>query len=100
MPRFVILAHDWPTPHFDLLVEDGGALRAWRLLGEPQDGGEIPAEPNAPHRLLYLDYEGPVSGGRGRVGRWDAGEGDWLADKPDRVELALRGARVSGVAVI
>ena len=45
MPRFVILAHDWPTPHFDLLLEAGAVLKAWRLLAEPV--GPVPAEPAA-----------------------------------------------------
>ncbi len=100
MPRFVILTHDWPTPHWDFLVEAGAVLRAWRLFGEPRAGRDIPAEPNADHRLLYLDYEGPVSGGRGTVARWDAGSCAWLADGADRVAIELRGARVAGRAIL
>ncbi|VTT96461.1 Uncharacterized protein OS=Singulisphaera acidiphila (strain ATCC BAA-1392 / DSM 18658 / VKM B-2454 / MOB10) GN=Sinac_6085 PE=4 SV=1: LigD_N [Gemmataceae bacterium] len=96
MPRFVILAHDWPAPHWDLLLEAGPVLRAWRLLAEPAAGRSVPAEPNADHRPLYLDYEGPVSGGRGTVSRWDAGTFDWLADGSDRVEVELRGTRLVG----
>ncbi|WP_171469583.1 DNA polymerase ligase N-terminal domain-containing protein [Frigoriglobus tundricola] len=100
MPRFVILTHDWPHPHWDFLAEAGGVLRAWRLLAEPVVGADVPAEPNVPHRLFYLDYEGPVSGGRGRVTRWDAGTCDWLADDPGRADLHLRGAKVAGRATI
>src|SRR5205823_5835731 len=84
MPRFVILEHDWPTRHWDLLLEAGGVLRAWRLLDEPVPGTPVPAEPNADHRLFYLDYEGPVSGGRGNVSRWAAGVFDWIEDNPGR----------------
>jgi hypothetical protein len=73
LPRFVVLAHDWPTPHWDLLLEAGPVLKAWRLLAEPGVGRVVAAEPNSDHRLLYLDYEGPLSGGRGSVRRWDAG---------------------------
>ncbi len=94
MPRFVILAHDWPEPHFDLLLEAGPVLRAWRLGGVP-GAVPIPAEPNADHRLLYLDYEGPVSGERGTVTRWDAGTFEWLEDGP-RVVVGLRGAKLAG----
>jgi hypothetical protein len=97
---FVLLTHDWPQPHWDFLVEAGGVLRAWRLLAEPVADTDVPAEPNLPHRLFYLTHEGPVSGGRGSVARWDAGDCDWLTDEPDRVELALRGARLAGRAVI
>lgn len=73
MPRFVLLRHDWPHPHLDLLLEAGPVLLAWRLFAEPVPGAWVPAEPNADHRLLYLDYEGPVSGGRGSVSRRAAG---------------------------
>ena len=95
MPRFVVLEHDWPTRHWDFLLEAGDVLRAWRLLAEP-GAGTVLAEPNADHRLLYLDFEGPLSGGRGRVWRWDAGTFDWVADEPDRVVVHLRGAKLAG----
>ena len=100
MPRFVILTHDWPTPHWDYLVESGSVLRAWRLLAEPVAETDIPAEPNFDHRLFYLDYEGPLTDGRGSVSRWDAGECEWLADTADRVEVELRGAKLAGRAMI
>lgn len=75
MPRFVILRHDHPHLHWDFMLETGEVLRAWRLEREPlADAGPIAATALADHRLMYLDYEGPVSGGRGTVTRWDAGE--------------------------
>lgn len=100
MARFVILTHDWPTPHWDFLVEAGGVLRAWRLLAEPGAGRDVAAEPNADHRPFYLDYEGPVSGNRGDVSRWDRGSCDWVADGAERVEVELRGLKLAGRAVI
>jgi hypothetical protein len=100
MPRFVILEHDWPTRHWDFLLEAGSVLRAWRLLAEPSLGKAVPAEPNADHRLFYLDYEGPVSGGRGSVRRWDAGTFEWLADGPEQVEVKLRGVKLVGHCLI
>lgn len=100
MPRFVILTHDWPTPHWDFLVEVAGVLRAWRLLAEPRADADIPAEPNADHRLFYLDYEGPVSGGRGSVSRWDSGICAWHTNESDRAEIVLRGAKLNGRAVV
>lgn len=99
MPRYVILEHDWPSLHWDFLLEAGEVLRAWRLLAEPGPGREVPAEPNADHRRLYLDHEGPVSGGRGNVKRWDAGEFDWVEDTAERVVVELRGGRARGRAV-
>ncbi|QDU18863.1 DNA polymerase ligase N-terminal domain-containing protein [Urbifossiella limnaea] len=98
MPRFVVLSHDWPEPHFDLLLEAGPVLRAWRLRGEP-GAAAVPAEPNADHRTLYLDYEGPVSGGRGSVTRWDAGTFDWIVEAACAV-VELRGERLTGRFVI
>ncbi len=100
MPRFVVLAHDWPAPHWDFLLEAGGVLRAWRLLAEPGPGREVPAEANFDHRLLYLDYEGPVSGGRGVVTRWDAGTFDWVEGGPQRVAVELRGEKLTGLVEI
>jgi hypothetical protein len=100
MPRFVVLVHDWPRPHWDFLAEAeaGGTLRAWRLLAEPTAGADVPAEPNADHRPMYLDYEGPVSGDRGTVARWDAGTCDWRADEADHIALDLHGAKIAGRA--
>lgn len=100
MPRFAILEHDWPTRHWDLFLEAGGVARAWRLLEEPRAATEVPAEPNGDHRLLYLDYEGPVSGGRGAVRRWDAGTFHWIADEPGRIEIELRGQNLACRVVI
>jgi hypothetical protein len=73
MPRYVILEHDHPRRHWDLMLEVGEALRTWRLEGWPENGVQIRAEPIGDHRIAYLDYEGPVSGNRGRVQRRDEG---------------------------
>ncbi|WP_390698304.1 DNA polymerase ligase N-terminal domain-containing protein [Gemmata massiliana] len=98
--RFVVLIHDWPEPHWDFLVEADDVLRAWRLLAEPVPEVDIPAEPNFPHRLLYLDYEGPISSGRGHVLRWDTGTCVWATDGPDLVELEIRGTKLTGSVVV
>jgi hypothetical protein len=54
------------------------------------------AEALADHRLAYLNYEGPVSGNRGRVVRWDTGEFDWRQDETDQVIVDLHGGRIQG----
>lgn len=98
MPRFVVLSHDWPMPHWDLLFEAGPILRAWRLLTEPGPGLNVPAEPNADHRLCYLDYEGPVFGNRGTVYRWDCGTFSGDVGRPDGWVVVLAGSRLRGIA--
>jgi hypothetical protein len=92
----VILEHDWPARHWDFLLEAGESLRAWRLLEEPSVGRSVSAEPNFPHRPIYLEFEGPLSGDRGSVKRWDAGSFEWLADNSDRVVVNLAGKKLQG----
>jgi hypothetical protein len=100
MPRFVILDHDHPFPHRDFMIESGDRLRSWRLLGEPAPGRTIAAEAIGDHRKDYLDYTGPVSDGRGRVERWDAGTFVLQSDASDEVRLTLSGERLTGAAVL
>lgn len=98
MPRFVILAHDWPAPHFDFLLEDGQVLRAWRLAAVPEPGRIIPAEPLPDHRPIYLDYEGPLSRNRGSVQRVESGTFDWIDRLPDGWQIELSAEMISGQA--
>ena len=97
MPRFAVLEHDHPTLHWDFLLEDGGVLLTWRLSAPPAPGPAVAAEKAFDHRLVYLDYEGPVSGGRGRVKRWDGGTFDWDVHEADRLTVRLAGGRLHGV---
>lgn len=97
-PRFVVLEHDFPTRHWDLMLEAGGALRTWRLAEPPEVGKSIASEALADHRLVYLDYEGPVSGGRGSVTRWDTGTFAWIADTRGEEVVELAGTRLVGRA--
>jgi len=97
MPRFVILEHDHPSLHWDLMLEAGDVLQTWRLANPPEVGSSpIDAMALGDHRIAYLEYEGPVSGNRGAVRRWDAGVFD---EEPDSLPLArkliLKGARLN-----
>lgn len=96
MPRFAILEHDHPSLHWDLLLEAGAACRTWRLTAPPEPGAVIEAEAIADHRLMYLDYAGPVSGDRGTVSQWDAGSFVWITATDDQVAVLLKARRVSG----
>ena len=96
MPRFSLLRHDHPTEHWDFFLECGDALRSWRLASRPALGEDIAAEPRPDHRKAYLDYEGPVSNGRGRVVQEDAGEFDWKEVSITAVTVSLRGQWLTG----
>jgi hypothetical protein len=95
--RFVVLEHDHPMLHWDFLLEAGGVLRSWRLPAPPQPG-TWSAERLPDHRTLYLDYEGPVSGGRGKVVRRDRGTFTSEPSGSDRWRVRLRGESFCGTA--
>jgi hypothetical protein len=100
MPRFVVLLHELPpgherSTHWDLMLEHAGTLRTWALERQPADALQCDARQLADHRLDYLDYEGPVSGGRGRVTRCDAGTYRTLRETPDALCVELAGKRLA-----
>ena len=111
MPRFVLLTHECSLPsasHWDLMLEHAGVLLTWRLSQLPEawrsvapgvGGGltQLEAERIADHRIAYLDYEGPISGNRGRVTRWDRGHYNRLEETTDSLRVELEGDRVRGV---
>jgi hypothetical protein len=98
MPRYVILEHDHPSLHWDLMMEAGEKLRTWRLAEMPRPGRRTEAVRIGDHRKMYLDYEGPVSGDRGKVTRWDVGVFELLVDDGERMEFRLRGDQLRGTA--
>src|SRR5262245_59729762 len=100
MPRFVVLEHDHPFLHWDLMLEAGATLLTWRLASPPTAGQTISATYLFEHRTMYLDYEGPVSAGRCQVVRWDRGLFTWLTKTPEFVEVQLAGSRVQRNAVL
>ena len=98
--RYVILLHELPASadratHFDVMLEVGESLLTWAMPSLPEDE-PVTCEQLPPHRLAYLEYEGPVSGNRGHVTRWD--EGTFAAQQMDDqvVEVELRGDRIAG----
>lgn len=84
--------------HWDFMIEYEGALRTWALAVEPTDALSIEAEPLVDHRLAYLEYEGPVSGNRGAVTRWDRGTYEVRSATDDECTLWLDGMRLHGTA--
>lgn len=101
MPRYVILWHEagpalGRRSHFDLLFEEGSDARAWCVEQEIKPGQKLTANELPRHRLHYLTYEGPISGNRGTVTRWDSGDYETLMTTADCFEARLHGHRLNG----
>lgn len=97
---FVIHVHrGYGADHYDLMIEQGQALATWRLADRPEDlpsGTAMPAEKLADHRSAYLEYEGPVSQGRGEVSRLDRGACDVCLCAPGLWLVCFHGERLRG----
>ena len=105
MPRYVVLRHEMPShecraSHWDLMLEQDDSLRTWALDREPVAAGEIAAEQLADHRLVYLEYEGPVSGNRGSVSRWDEGEYRVESETAEELVVTMWGRRLGGLLTL
>lgn len=86
--------------HFDFMLESAGALKTWALPQAPQPGLEMPCEVLPDHRLAYLDYEGPISGDRGAVTRWDRGTYSIERQSDAEWVVTLAGEKVAGKVVL
>ncbi len=85
--------------HWDFLVEGlvYERLPTWRLAANPlRATGPIGAERLPDHRRLYLDYEGEIAGGRGRVRRLDRGPARIERFEDEELVVQLRGAVLAG----
>ena len=100
MPRFVVLEHDHPTLHWDFMLEWGTSLRTWRLDRIPAEAATLNAVALPDHRLVYLDYEGPVTRNRGSVARVASGTFEVLSGTSDSLTVRLSGELLSGVAIV
>jgi len=101
MPRYAVLEHAAPSGlHWDLLLQWRETLKTWALPEPPAVGKSVLCDALPDHRPIYLEYEGPVSGDRGEVARWDSGTyavcrrsvGEWI--------VRLSGERLHGRAVL
>jgi hypothetical protein len=101
MPRYVILLHQMPpgsprATHWDLMLEDGPVLLTWAIASELEAGIVLPGQALADHRPAYLTYEGPVSGDRGQVSRWEEGQFQWLQREERAMRIQVAGQRFRG----
>jgi len=101
MPRFVVLRHESPRGlHWDLLLEAGPVLRAWALPEVPELERQLTCEALPDHRPAYLEYEGPISGGRGSVTRWDEGAYEVQQDCGTVLTAVIRGRKLNGTMAL
>ena len=78
------------------MLESGEVLRTWALAAPLAVDEEIEAEALGDHRLVYLEFEGPISGDRGVVHRVAAGDYSVLEESPLRLVVSLAGDVVCG----
>ncbi len=80
------------------MLEYEGVLLTWQLPSPPASRAAlpIPARRIADHRLVYLDYQGPVGGDRGSVARYDTGPLVVLSMAESVLRIRLEGKRLSG----
>lgn len=101
MPRFRVLRHDSPRGlHYDLLLETATLLVTFALEHEPLPGTTGKAEPLPDHRRVYLEYEGPISGGRGTVSEWDSGTYLVMRRSERMLEILIAGRSLNGKIVL
>jgi len=98
MLRFTVLEHHWNGVHWDFLLENGAGLLTWALTQEPEPKCVIQGKQLPDHRLVYLDYEGEISGNRGHVLKWDWGEFEWSGRESGYVGIKLVGRKLCGTA--
>jgi hypothetical protein len=96
MPRFVLLEHNWNGVHWDFMLEAGEVLRTWAIDAPIVSGRDLPARALGDHRMIYLDYEGPIAGDRGHVRRIDAGTFRALVWLKDHVRVEVSGSQLVG----
>jgi hypothetical protein len=97
MPKFVLLEHTWNGVHWDLMFERGDVLRTWAIDAPVVSGRDVPARALGDHRLVYLEYQGEIAGGRGRVRRLDSGTYRVVEWSAERVRVELAGTQLAGV---
>jgi hypothetical protein len=99
--RFVVLEHRVPTSdlwadHWDVMLETPAGLMTWASPPFPDQALDWEVRPLPVHRVIYLEYEGPITGNRGCVKRLDRGEFLVQDRQNNMVLLELAGQRFRG----
>jgi hypothetical protein len=82
------------------MLEMERGLATWELAEPPAAAGPVRAQALPEHRVAYLDYEGPISGGRGAVTRWDAGTYQVESQSETSLVVVLSGKILTGRATL
>ncbi len=93
--RFVVQRHQKesePT-HWDLMLERGGILETYRLALPPEKWGKeaIEAVKIFDHPLKFLNYEGSVNEGKGRVDIADCGTYRLIKEDGNKQQISFAG---------
>lgn len=93
--RCVLLRHTLldGDEHLDWFLErrpGESRLLAFRLRDRPDRPGALLAQQLPDHRRAYLEYEGPLTLGRGVVARLDAGDCQVSQVGPDALRVRFR----------
>lgn len=101
--RWVLLRHELPdrTWHYDWMIEQEGnerlvCFRVTVRVDELTPGARFEGDRLADHRRAYLEYEGEISGGRGRVTRVAAGECGGWRETEERGSIVMGAVEVVG----
>ncbi|HON81730.1 MAG TPA: DNA polymerase ligase N-terminal domain-containing protein [Methanoregulaceae archaeon] len=102
---FVVQEHQARQHHFDLRLERDGVLVSFAVpKGIPEKPGEKKlAVRTEDHPLEYADFEGTIPKGEygaGTVTIWDRGLYEPLEWKDDKIEVVMKGDRLSGRYVL
>ncbi len=99
---FAVLQHQQSHyTHWDLLLElPARELLATFRVDHPPDtwatAGVLTIQALPDHRRIYLDYEGPISGDRGTVIRYDRGTLHLVQYTPTHIAVEITGALLHG----
>ena len=97
MPKMVIQKHTRDdATHYDLMLESQQTLWTWRFHDLPGSKPRQHCERSQDHDPGFLEYEGELSPGNGRVDIVEGGSFDLLSAREDEVDITARSGNIAG----